>query len=141
MKNSSVVLLNSKSTLSELEEAFEAISQLAEEELWVSVEFIHGFGSFWGETPEEESEEITGVIDIGDDQEMLDKIMSLVHEIGHAIHSRDKHFKKVHRTMFSESLAWFLGYKWAAKRGFVIDMTCYSEMMNRCLEMYEQELK
>jgi len=65
----------------------------------------------------------------------------LVHEIGHAIHSRDKHFKKVHRTMFSESLAWFLGYKWAAKRGFVIDMTCYSEMMNRCLEMYEQELK
>ena len=63
MKHSSVVILSSKSSSTELEEAFEEIIATAEEELWVSVEFIYGSNSFWGKTPDEEmsEDEITGI--------------------------------------------------------------------------------
>ena len=54
MKHSSVAILSSKSSSTELEQAFEEIVAIAEEELWVSVEFIHGSNSFWGKTPDEE---------------------------------------------------------------------------------------
>jgi len=138
MKHSSVVILSSKSSSTELEEAFEEIIATAEEELWVSVEFIYGSNSFWGKTPDEEmsEDEITGIIDVGDDQDIIYKIISLTHEIGHVIHDRDKHFMNTKETMFSESIAWFLGYKWCAHRGFVIDMDEYKEMMSKCLNMY-----
>lgn len=138
MKHSSVVILSSKSSSTELDEAFEEIIAMAEEELWVSVEFIYGSNSFWGKTPDEEmsEDEITGIIDVGDDQDTIYKIISLTHEIGHAIHDRDKHFKNTKETMFSESIAWFLGYKWCAHRGFVIDMDEYKQMMSKCLSMY-----
>ena len=143
MKNSSVVILSSKTPLKKLEEAFETISDLAEEELWISVELINGSNSFWAETPEDEisEEEITGIIDVGDDQECFKKIISLAHEIGHVLHHRDKFFKNVRPTMFSESVAWFLGYKWCAKKGFVINMDEYSEFMNECLNLYHLELE
>ena len=64
---------------------------------------------FGGKTPDEEmsEDEITGIIDVGDDQDTIYKIISLTHEIGHAIHDRDKHFKNTKETMFSESIAWF----------------------------------
>ena len=138
MKDSSVAILSSKSSSTELDEAFEEIIAMAEEELWVSVEFIYGSNSFWGKTPDEEmsEDEITGIIDVGDDQDTIYKIISLTHEIGHAIHDRDKHFKNAKETMFSESIAWFLGYKWCAHRGFVIDMDEYKQMMSKCLRMY-----
>jgi len=136
--SSSVVILNSKSSLRELEEAFESISIIAEEELWVSVEFAHGSNSFWTPTPDEEEseEEITGIIDIGDDQEVYQKIISLAHEIGHALHRRDEHIKKIKYVIFSESLAWFLGYKWCASHGYVIDIDEYNESLVKALKLY-----
>jgi hypothetical protein len=138
MKDLSAVILSSKSSSKKLEKAFKDISRIAEEELWISIELVHGSNSFWMATPEEEisEDEFTGIIDIGDDQSIFEKIMSLSHEIGHAIHSRDEHFKDAKETMFSESLAWFLGYKWCAHRGFVIDMSEYKEMMSKCLKLY-----
>ena len=66
----------------------------------------------------------------------LTAISVVCHEIGHAIHDRDKHFMNTKETMFSESIAWFLGYKWCAHRGFVIDMDEYKQMMSKCLNMY-----
>jgi hypothetical protein len=136
--SSSVVILNSKSSLKELEEAFESISVIAEEELWVSVEFAHGSNSFWTPTPDEEEseEEITGIIDIGDDQEVYQKIISLAHEIGHALHRRDEHMKGLRYVIFSESLAWFLGYKWCVSHGYIIDIDEYNESLVKALKLY-----
>jgi len=136
--SSSVVILNSKSSLKELEEAFESISVIAEEELWVSVEFAHGSNSFWTPTPDEEEseEEITGIIDIGDDQEVYQKIISLAHEIGHALHRRDEHVKGIKYVIFSESLAWFLGYKWCVSHGYIIDIDEYNESLVKALKLY-----
>jgi len=136
--NSSVVILNSKSSLKELEEAFESISVIAEEELWVSVEFAHGSNSFWTPTPDEEEseEEITGIIDIGDDQEVYQKIISLAHEIGHALHRRDEHIKGIKYVIFSESSAWFLGYKWCVSHGYIIDIDEYNESLVKALKLY-----
>jgi len=138
MMNSSVVILNSKSSLKDLEEAFESLSIIAEEELWVSVEFAHGLNSFWTPTPEDEDseEEITGIIDIGDDQDMYNKIISLAHEIGHALHRLDEHMSGVKYVIFSESLAWFLGYKWCVEHGYVIDIDEYNESLVTALKLY-----
>jgi len=138
MSNSSVDTLSSKSSSRTLSKTFDSMIAIAEEELWVSIEFIYGSNSFWAKTPEEEMDhyEVTGIIDIGEDQSTICKIMSLAHEIGHAIHDSDEHFANVKHTMFSESIAWLLGYKWCADRGFVIDMSEYKQMMSKCLNMY-----
>lgn len=138
MMNSSAVILSSKSSLKDLEEAFETLSIIAEEELWVSVEFIHGSNSFWTQTPDDENseEEITGIIDIGDDQDIYNKIISLTHEIGHVIHRQDEHMKDIRYVIFSESLAWFLGYKWCVEHGYIIDIDEYNESLVKALKLY-----
>ena len=116
MKNLSVDILSSKSSSETLREAFNDMIELAEDELWVNVEFIHGFLSFWVPTPPEEIQEDNhqpfGIIEVGDDQPWMDKIISLSHEVGHCLHRKSKTFNGVDDTMFSESIAWFLGYNW-----------------------------
>ena len=59
----------------------------AEYDFNVSVESVHGNNSYWIPTPLEEIEDLghCGIIDIGDDQSDFEKLVSLVHEIGHAI--------------------------------------------------------
>ena len=65
----------------------------------VSVESRPGQNSYWIPTPPEEIEELgnTGIIDIGDDQTEFEKLISLVHEIGHVIFYIDKYKFKEHR--------------------------------------------
>ena len=145
MKNLSVDILSSKSSSETLKEAFNNMIELAEDELWVSVEFIHCFLSFWVPTPPEELREDAhqpfGIIEIGDDQTCMDKIISLSHEVGHCLHRKSKTFNEVNDTMFSESIAWFLGYNWFFDRNIIINMDEYQSFMVKALELYRLELE
>lgn len=145
MNNSSVVTVSSKSSLKELEHCFQMMLEMAEDELWINIEFIHGFNSFWMSTPLDEIEEDDlqpfGIIEIGDDQDLINKIIALAHEVGHCLHKKSPTFKNVADTMFSESVAWFLGYNWFFDRGIVINMGDYQKYMVLALEMYRKELQ
>ena len=96
MKNSSVVIVSSESCLEELESCFQKMLNMAEAELWINIEFIHGFNSFWMSTPIEELEEDElqpfGIIEIGDDQDLINKIIALAHEVGHCLHKKSPTF-------------------------------------------------
>ena len=145
MKNLSVDILSSKSSLEALEQALQDMIKLAEDELWISIEFIHGFLSFWVPTPTEELQDDPdqpfGIIEVGDDQECIYKIISLAHEVGHCLYKKSSTFGSVNDTMFSESVAWFLGYNWFFDRNIVINMGEYQEFMVKALEMYRKELE
>lgn len=145
MNNLSAVTVSSKSSLKELKHCFEMMLEIAEEELWINIEFIHGFNSFWMTTPLEEIEEDEyqpfGIIEIGDDQNLINKIIALAHEVGHCLHKKSPTFKDVSDTMFSESVAWFLGYNWFFDRNIVINMGDYQKYMVKALKLYRKELE
>jgi len=106
----------------------------------VSVEFINGHNSYWTPTPAEEVMELDchGIIDIGDDQDDFEKLVSLVHEIGHVI-SKDDNMLKDHRILlFEESLAWYLGYDYALSYGIEIDLKEYAERVEKALNLYKE---
>ena len=108
----------------------------------VSVEFINGSNSYWTPTPPEEVCELDhyGVIDIGDDQSEFEKLISLVHEIGHVIFN-DSNKMKDHRriVLFEESLAWHLGYDYALKNGVEINLKEYAERVEKALQLYAKK--
>tara|TARA_R110002110_G_scaffold91196_4_gene236955 strand:- start:84 stop:440 length:357 start_codon:yes stop_codon:yes gene_type:complete len=115
--------------------------EIAEYDFNVSVEFINGENSYWTPTPPDEVEElgITGIIDIGDDQDDFEKLISLVHEIGHAIFN-DKNKLKQHRRipLFEESLAWHLGYDYALQSGVEINLNEYAACVEHALQLYKE---
>jgi hypothetical protein len=115
----------------------------AEYDFNVSVEFRSGSNSFWIPTPESEIEELDchGIIDIGDDQSHFEKLISLIHEIGHVIYHKG-HFKSHKRILiFEESLAWHLGYDYALKNGIEIDLDEYAERVEKALQLYTKEIE
>ena len=127
-----------------LKAKFAVLMERAEYDFNVSVEFIHGDNSYWVPTPPEEAEEIghVGIIDIGDDQSEFEKIISLVHEIGHVIFNDRNLFKKHRRIpLFEESLAWHLGYDYAHINGVEIDLDEYSRRVEYALQLYSKEMK
>mgnify|MGYP003126987835 CR=1 FL=1 len=88
------------------------LMEAAEYDFEISVEFLNGSNSYWTPTPLEEREELglNGIIDIGDDQTNFEKLISLVHEVGHVIFDDKNKFKEHRRIkLFEESLAWHLG--------------------------------
>ena len=105
----------------------------------VSVEFVNGDNSYWTPTPEYEIEELNckGIIDIGDDQSEFEKLVSLVHEIGHVIFNDGNKLKKHRRIpLFEESLAWYLGYDYALVNGIEINLKEYAERVETALQLY-----
>lgn len=121
-------------------EKFSLLAERAEYDFEVSVEYINGTNSYWVPTPPEEIEEFNcrGIIDIGDDQTEFEKLVSLVHEIGHAIFSADEKYKAHGRILlFEESLAWYLGYDYALINGVEIDIKEYIHCVQLALSMYE----
>ena len=108
----------------------------------VSVEFINGLNSYWTPTPPDEIEVLgyTGIIDIGDDQDDYEKLISLVHEIGHVIFSDKNKFKEHRRVLlFEESLAWHMGYDYALANGIHINIEEYMERVELALQLYIKE--
>ena len=116
----------------------------AEYDFNVSVEFISGANSYWVATPPDEIEELDclGIIDIGDDQSEFEKLISLIHEIGHVIFN-DKSKLKQHRRipLFEESLAWHLGYDYAYAIGIEVNLEEYAERVETALQLYTKEPK
>jgi hypothetical protein len=110
----------------------------------VSVEFINGINSYWTPTPLDEIDELdcSGIIDIGDDQDEFEKLISLIHEIGHVIFT-DRNKLKEHRriVIFEEALAWHLGYDYAYANGIEINLEEYSERVEKALQLYTKELR
>ena len=139
-----IQILSSTSEIALLKTKFTTLMDRVEYDFAVSVEFIHGNNSYWIPTPADEVDEfgIVGIIDIGDDQTEFEKLVSLVHEIGHVIFS-DKNLFKDHRRipLFEESLAWHLGYDYAFSCGIEIDSKEYAERVELALQLYSKELK
>ena len=127
-----------------LKAKFAVLMERAEYDFSISVEFVHGDNSYWVPTPLDEVEEIghIGIIDIGDDQSEFEKLISLVHEIGHVIFNDKNLFKKHRRILlFEESLAWHLGYDYALNNGVEIDLEEYAERVELALQLYSKEIK
>tara|TARA_R110002074_G_scaffold54608_2_gene136033 strand:+ start:1850 stop:2206 length:357 start_codon:yes stop_codon:yes gene_type:complete len=115
----------------------------AEQEFNVSVEFTNGTNSYWMPTPLEEITELDcfGIIDIGDDQSEFEKLISLIHEVGHVIYQiKNDKLIKFH-SLFEESLAWYLGYDYAYANGIEIDLKEYAKRVELALKLYVKELE
>ena len=140
MINLSVDTRNLSRSLGEkyLQTILEEMINLVEHSLEVNVEEIYGPTSYWVPTPDDEVEELElfGIIDLGDETDVFDKIMHLTHETGHAIYHMDELFRKTKDTMFNESLAWYLGYHFMAEHGYVIEMSEYEKEMKNALKLY-----
>ena len=113
----------------------------AEYDFDVSVEITSGNNSFWIPTPKKEVEELNclGIIDIGDDQSEFEKLISLIHEIGHVIFNNKNRLKEHRRIpLFEESLAWHLGYDYALANGIEVDLKEYAERVEYALQLYKE---
>jgi len=121
-----------------LQIVLEEMISLVEYSFEVNVEEIYGPTSFWVPTPDDEVEELElfGIIELGDETGVFDKIMHLTHETGHAIYHMDTLFRKTKDTMFNESLAWYLGYHFMADHGYMIEMFEYEKEMKNALKLY-----
>jgi hypothetical protein len=115
----------------------------AEYDFEINVEFINGDNSYWTPTPLEEVEELNnkGIIDIGTDQSDFEKLVSLMHEVGHVIYhnTRPEDCRRI--LIFEESLAWKLGYDYGLKNGVEINLEEYSERIEKALQLYVKEIK
>tara|TARA_R110000824_G_scaffold45909_2_gene132438 strand:- start:715 stop:1074 length:360 start_codon:yes stop_codon:yes gene_type:complete len=111
----------------------------AEYDFDISVEFINGINSYWIPTPKNEIKELScyGIIDIGDDQVEFEKLISLLHEIGHVIFQiNNKLTDDRWHSLFEESLAWYLGYDYALKNGVEVDLKEYAKRVQSALRLY-----
>ena len=130
--------LSSSTNEEHLSKVFNEMLVLVEYSFDVSVEEIRGPISFWTPTPDNEVEELElfGIIDIGDKTTALQKIIHLTHETGHVIYDMDGLFRNTKDIMFSESLAWYLGYHFMVEHGYVIEMSEYDKELEYALKLY-----
>lgn len=139
MKNSSEVIQISSNTSDQiLSETYAKISEHIEYYLWISVEDCYENNSYWMPTPLDELDEVdeVGIIEIDFNLNTFGKIIAITHEVGHYLLDRDDVFGEQSHTIFKESLAWYLGFKYIRKIGINIDPKEYAEEMNKCLELY-----
>ena len=115
----------------------------AEYDFNINVESRPGANSYWIPTPKDEVDELDcfGIIDIGDDQSDFEKLVSLVHEIGHVIFHGNKLKNSRKIQLFEESLAWYLGYDYALKNGIEINLDEYAQRVELALKLYVKEMK
>ena len=75
-------------------------------------------------------------------KDIFEKIISLVHEIGHVIFSDENKFKDHRRILlFEEALAWHLGYDYAFNIGIEINLEEYTSSVEKALQLYAKEIK
>lgn len=134
-----IPILSSGSSKKIIKEKFELLVEHAEYDFEISVEFTNGSNSFWMPTPKSEIKELDcfGIIDIGDDQSDFEKLVSLVHEIGHVLFQiNNKLSDDRWHNLFEESLAWYLGYDYALKNGVEINLQEYADRVQKALKLY-----
>mgnify|MGYP004176384865 CR=1 FL=1 len=136
-----IPILSSGSSKKIIKEKFDLLVEKAEYDFEISVEFTNGSNSFWVPTPKQEIKELDcyGIIDIGDDQSDFEKLVSLVHEIGHVLFQiNDKLSDDRWHNLFEESLAWYLGYDYALKNGVEINLQEYADRVQHALKLYSE---
>ena len=135
-------LISSSSSIAELEEIFDNMVDIVESDLWISVEEGYGKNSYWIPTPLDDLDDwgVIGIIEIDVDNNCLDKVVSLTHEVGHYFLDQDRDFGGDNHIVFTESLAWYLGYKYFKRMGYVIDMVIYKKEAHKCLTEYVRSL-
>jgi hypothetical protein len=136
-----IPILSSGSSKKIIKEKFDLLVEKAEYDFEISVEFTNGSNSFWMPTPKHEIKELDcyGIIDIGDDQSDFEKLVSLVHEIGHVLFQiNDKLSDDRWHNLFEESLAWYLGYDYALKNGVEINLQEYADRVQYALKLYSE---
>jgi hypothetical protein len=137
-------ILSSGSSEKLIKEKFDLLVELVEYDFEISVEFTNGNNSYWMPTPENEVRELEcfGIIDIGDDQCDFEKLVSLVHEIGHVIFQiKNKLTENRWHNLFEESLAWYLGYDYALANGVEINLKEYADRVQKALQLYSERGK
>ena len=142
MINLSVDTRNLSSSMNKdhLEIIYNEMFFLVESTFDISIEDIDGDNSYWMPTPDDELEELElfGIIEIGEDVPLFQRIVHLTHETGHAILHSDPYFKESECVMFNESLAWFLGYHFMSDHGYGIQMSEYAEELEYAIDLYRR---
>ena len=142
-KLSEDIQISLSSSKRELEDILNDMIDIVESDLWISVEDCFDNNSYWVPTPEDEIEDnwdVIGIIEIDVQQSEIGKIISLTHEVGHYFLDQDEDFTRGNHIMFTESLAWYLGYKYFKRMGYLIDMSIYKEEASKCLSEYVRSL-
>ena len=141
MKKSSAVIQISSNTLTkDLNQIMEDLIELVEEDLWISVEDCYEENSFWIPIPPEDDWDPVGIIEIDVNDDPFNRILSLVHEVGHYLLEQDEDFPEDNHIVFTESLAWYLGYKYFKALGFEIDREEYMAEASRSLDAYARRI-
>jgi hypothetical protein len=142
-KSSEDIQISLSSSRQELEEILDNMIDIVESDLWISVEDGFNKNSYWiPATNDEDLDDwdVIGIIEIDVENDLLNKIISLSHEVGHYFLDQDRDFGGDNHIMFTESLAWYLGYKYFKRMGYSIEMSIYIEEANKCLTEYVRSL-
>ena len=118
----------------------EDLIELVEEDLWISVEDCYEENSFWIPIPPEDDWDPVGIIEIDVNDDPFNRILSLVHEVGHYLLEQDEDFGDEGHIVFTESLAWYLGYKYFKTIGYEIDAKEYIREASKSLTAYVKSL-
>ncbi len=140
MINLSVDTRNLNSSMSEehLKIVLSEMIYLVETDFNVNIEDSYDDISYWIPTPDNEVEELElfGIIELSEKISTFNKIIHLTHETGHAIYRMDPLFRDTKDIMFSESLAWYLGYHFMSEHGYIIEMEEYERELEHALKLY-----
>lgn len=141
-KSSEDILISSNISEKRKKQILDEMIDIIESDLWISVEDGYDSNSYWIPTPEDELDdhEPVGIIEIDEQETTFNKIVALVHEVGHYFLDQDEHFKGTNHQIFVESLAWYLGYKYFHRMGYVVDMEEYKKQAHDCLSQYVRSL-
>ncbi len=141
MKKSSEVIQISSNTLAKnLTQILGDLIERVEYDLWISVEDCYEKNSFWIPTPPEDDWDPVGIIQIDISDDPFNKILSLVHEVGHYLLEQDEDFPEDNHIVFTESLAWYLGYKYFKALGYEINAEEYIKETSKSLAAYVKSL-
>ena len=143
-KSLEVTQISSNISPEKLDKILEEMILEVENNLWISVEDGYEENSFWISIPPDDDDEeywpSPGIIEININDSVFDKILSLAHEVGHYFIEKDPQAGDGSHTIFIESLAWYLGYKYFEDKGYIINPEEYRIETSKCLSEYIKSL-
>jgi len=134
------IQISSNTLTNDLTQTLVDLIERVEHDLWISVEDCYEENSFWIPTPPEDDWDPVGIIQIDVNDDPFNKILSLVHEVGHYLLEQDEDFGEDNHIVFTESLAWYLGYKYFKTLGYEIKVEEYTKEASKSLAAYVKSL-
>ena len=138
-----LLICSSTSKECTLEKAIERVTEWVESAHAVVV-YDDEEGNYWVPTPYDELEEFDyqfGVIELDDSEDLITKLFSLLHEVGHAQDYSNRFFAGLesragHESYEAEKEAWDLGEQIAKKLNIEVDETEWNKYKQHCLQLY-----